>query len=318
MKRFLSAFLLLLLPLLGACDKQAKPPLMFGADIWPGYAGLYLASAQGYLPPQRIRLAEYGNSAEVMQAFRNHALQVAGVTLGEALLLRRDIPDLKIVLLLGASNGADAVLAQPGIGKLSELQGKRVGVENKAGASYFLGLALQQAGLGVRQVTLVSLPPEQQEAAFRAHQVDALVVAGPVRVRLLQAGAVQLFDSSQAPGQMLDVLVTRDEYIGDYYQELTQLLQGWRRAMDYLQAQPGLAAQALSKRAQTDRAQLAQAMQGIQLFDLRRNRELLLGEPPAVAPTIDKVQRFMLDNGRLQLGSDAAALLDTSLLANLK
>lgn len=127
MKRFLSAFLLLLLPLLAACDKQARPPLMFGADAAPGYAAIYLASAQGYLPPQSFRLAEYGNSAEVMQAFRNHALQVAGVSLDEALLLRRDIPDLKIVLLLGASNGADAVLAQPGIGKLSELQGKRVG-----------------------------------------------------------------------------------------------------------------------------------------------------------------------------------------------
>lgn len=129
---------------------------------------------------------------------------------------------------------------------------------------------------------------------------------------------MQLFDSSPVPGQMLDVLVTRDEYIGDYYQQMTQLLQGWRRAMDYLQAEPGLAAQALARRAQTDPAQFAQAMQGIQLFDLRRNRELLLGEPPAVASTIDKVQRFMLDNGRLQLGSDAAALLDTSLLANLK
>jgi NitT/TauT family transport system substrate-binding protein len=318
MKKFLFVLLLALLPLLAACHQQARPPLMFGADAWPGYAALYLASAQGYLPPQGIRLAEYGNSAEVMQAFRNHALQVAGVTLDEALLLRRDIPDLKIVLLLATSNGADAVLAQPGIGKLSELRGKRIGVENKVGTSYFLGLALQQAGLDAHQITMVPLPPDKLEAAFRAHQVDAVVVSGAAQARLLQAGAVQLFDSSQTPGQMLDVLVTRDEYIGDYYQELTQLLQGWRRAVDYLRTEPSQAMQVLARRAQTDPAQFAQAMQGIELLGLRRNRELLLGEPPAVAPTIDKVQRFMLDNGRLQLGSDAAALLDTSLLANLK
>lgn len=309
----------LLLPaLLAACDKTPKPPLVFGAAAWPGYEPVYLAQSLGYLPAQGVRLTEYADAAQVSQALRNHTVQVAGVTLGEALVLRRDIPDLRIVLLLDASNGADALIAQPGITALAQLQGKRVGVDGSALGAYFLNLALKSAGLRSQQVRIVPLAADKQEAAFRAHQVDAVVCAGPVGSRLLQAGGQQLFDSSRVPGKILNVLVMRDADIGEYYQEMLQLLQGWRRAMDYIQAEPAKALPAMAKREQADPEQFSRMLHGIELFGLQRNRELLLSEPPAVAPSIDEMQRFMLNNDLLRVGVDGSVLVATALLADIK
>jgi hypothetical protein len=51
---------------------------------------------------------------------------------------------------------------------------------------------------------------------------------------------------------------------------------------------------------------------------LQRNRELLLDETLAIGPAIDGLQRFMLDNGQLQMGADASTLLDSTLLASIK
>jgi NitT/TauT family transport system substrate-binding protein len=307
----------LFLALLASCNRAPAPPMVFGANVWPGYEPVYLARELGYYSGANLRLAEFGNNSEVMQAFRNQMIQVAAVTLDEALLLHRDIPDLKIILLFDASNGADVIMAQPGITDLKQLQGRRVGVENTALGAYFLSLALDSAGMQARQFDIVPLPVDEQEKAFRAHKVDAVVTFEPVRTRLLADGAQQIFDSSRVPGRILDVLVTRDEYIGEYHHELVQLLQGWRRALDYLKAEPGKAMQTMAGREHIDAVQFSKAMQGLELFGLQRNQELLLGEPPAIAASLEQAQRFMLDRGLLQIGGDASMLVDSTILSEV-
>jgi len=313
--RIIAAVLLPLL--LAACNKTPAPPMVFGANAWPGYEPVYLARELGYFSAVNLRFAEYGNTSEVQQAFRKHELNLAAVTLDEALQLSRDIPDLKIVLLFDASNGADVILAQPGITDMKQLQGRRVGVENTVPGAYFLNLALKSAGMQAGQVEIVSMPVAEQEAAFRAHKVDALVTSEPLRTRLLEAGALAIFDSSRVPGKILDVLVTRDDDMGRYHNEMVELVQGWNRALEYLKAEPGKSTQIMSKHEHIDVAQFGRAMQGIELLGMKRNRELMLGEPPAVESSVEAVQRFLLERGLINMGADTATLLDTSLLAGV-
>lgn len=304
-----------LLPmLLAACDKTPAPPLVFGAHLWPGYEPVYLARELGYFSASNLRLAEYGNAAEVKQAFLKHELHLAAVTLDVALQLSRDIPDLKIVLLLDASNGADVILTQPGISNMKQIQGRRVGVENTVQGAYFLSLALRSAGMQAGQVEVVPLPVAEQEAAFRAHKVDALVTSEPLRTRLQEVGAQTVFDSSRVPGKVLDVLVVRDDDIGRYHHEMGELVQGWQRALEYIHTQPDKAMQIMARHEHVDTAQFGRAMQGIELFGMQRNRELLLGEMPAAGASVEAVQRFLLERGLINMGADPSTLLDASLL----
>lgn len=310
--------LALLSALLAACNKTPKPPLLFGSDLRPGYEPAYLARELGYFSTVNLRLSEYANATAVQQAFRNHAIQLAAVTLDEALQLNRDIPDLKIVFLCDASNGADVVLAQPGIADMKQLQGHRVGVENTARGAYFLNLVLKSAGMQAGQVEVVTLPVAEQESAFRAHKVDALVTAEPLPAHSLEGGAHVLFDSARVPGKILDVLVARDDDIGRYHNEIMEWVQGWNRALEYIHAQPDKAMQLMSTHEHMDTAQFGKTMQGIELLGIQRNGELLLGEPPAVGASVEAVQRFLLDRGLINMGADTATLLDTSLLGKVK
>ena len=308
-----------LLPvLLASCDKTPSPPLMFGARVGQGSEPVYLARELGYFSTDNLRLTEYGNASEVKQAFLKHQLQLAAVTLDEALQLSRDIPDLKIILLLDASNGADVILAQPGITDIKQLQGRRIGLENSVNRAYFLSLALKNAGMQSGQAEIVSLPVAEQEAAFRAHKVDALVTSEPLQTRLQDTHAQALFDSSRVPGKILDVLIARDDDMGHYHREMVEWLRGWHRALEYLHSQPDKAAELMSRREHIDAAQFGRAMQGIELFGLQRNRELLLGDPPAVAGSMEAIQRFLLERGLINMGADTATLLDTSVLAGVE
>ncbi len=316
MKKLL--FVMLTVLALAGCNRPPKPPLVFAASAWPGYASIYLARSQGYLPKAGIRLEEYASAAEVAQALRAHKVQLAAVTLSQALSLHREIPDLKIVLVLDASKGADALLAQPGIGGLAQLRGKRIVAEDVVRGAYLISLAAKEAGMSARQFDVKPMPAGEQQAAFRTHKVDALVAAEPLRSRLLADGAQQVFDSSRVPGKLLDVLVARDDDVGSYNHEMQQLLKGWLRAMDDIRYHPAEAIPAMARDQHANPEQFRQALQGVELFGLQRNRELLLDETLAIGPAIDGLQRFMLDNGQLQMGADASTLLDSTLLASIK
>ncbi|MFZ5530937.1 MAG: ABC transporter substrate-binding protein, partial [Pseudomonadota bacterium] len=164
---------LLLLALLGACSDPPDPPLRVGTNVWPGYEPLYLARDLNFFNAQQVRLVEYPNASEVLRSFRNDAIEVAAVTLDEALLLHDHTPDIRIILGLDYSNGGDALLAQPGIRTLAELKGRRVGVENTALGAYMLSLALESIGMFSSEVQIVPLTVDAHETAFKNKTVDA-------------------------------------------------------------------------------------------------------------------------------------------------
>jgi ABC-type nitrate/sulfonate/bicarbonate transport system substrate-binding protein len=244
-KKTLFAILAALIPvLLSACDKTPQPPLVFGANAWPGYEPVYLARELGYLQGANLRLDAYGTGAEVEQAFQKHAVHVAALPLDRALLLRQDIPDLKIILLFDAQAAA---ASPPGKG--------------------------------------------------------------------LEAGKGAPAGKAPETGRKMDVLVTRDEDIGQYHHEMQQLLQGWRRALDYMHASPDQAVQIMAQREHLTPAQFNLALQGIELYGWQRNQQLMIGEPPPVGAAFEAAQRALLAEGKLNMGVDTSMLLEPTLLA---
>jgi NitT/TauT family transport system substrate-binding protein len=314
--KFVSRILLILLfpALLVACNKKPDPPLVFGSVLKPGYEPVYLARELGYFSTTNLHFSEFGHVAEVQQAFRNRSIQAAAVSLGEALQLSRELPDLKIALILDASQGADVILAQRDITELKQLQGHRIGMRNTVQGAYFLDLALKSIGMQYGQVEAVPLSENEEESAFRSHKVDALVTSSLLNESLSTAGAHPLFDSTRVPGKVIDVLVARDEDIGRYHNEMMEVVEGWNRALKYIHTEPDKAMEIMAKHEKMDTGHFIKAMQGVELLGVQRNSELLSGDQPMAAANIEAVQRFLLERGLISIGADTATLLDTSLL----
>jgi NitT/TauT family transport system substrate-binding protein len=305
---------LCMLLLLSACSDEYVEPLVFGAVTWPGYDPAYVARELGYLKEEQVHLAEFTNSTEVLRAFRNGQLDVAGLTLDEALGLRRSVPDLQIFLVTDFSNGADVLMVRHGIRNLGQLKGKRIGVEKTALGAYYLSLILRAADLSGKDIRIVSLPLDEQARAFRAGKVDAVVTFDPVRSELLQQGAEVLFDSTKVPGKIVDTLVVRAADVEAQQAHLHALVQAWFRALNVIQQDKTRAYPIMARHEQVPLAQLEQAMPGLLLLDRQQNLQQFSGNPSALFNTSTEIQRILKENGLVTGSDDLSQLINPRLV----
>lgn len=300
----------------GCSAEPPPPPLRVGTNSWPGYEPLYLARSLDYYPDGTVQLINLPSTTEVTRAYRNGDLDVVAVTLDELLQLANTRPGMRAILVTNISAGGDAILGRAPATGLQDLRGKRIGVEASALGAYFLTRALQLADLAVSDVQVVPLSIAEQESAFRSGSIDAVVTFDPVRSKLLQAGAVSLFDSRQLPGEIVDVLAVDGALLTERRADLEGLLQGWFKAVDYLKQRPNEATNLMAPRLGLSPEDLRQSYQLIDiplasesysLLDPRGDRSLAL--------TLGRLGRLMVARQLLPvMPTDPTTLLDPQAL----
>ena len=305
---------LVLLALATGCTPEPATPLRLGTNLWTGYEPLYLAQARGYFADAPIRLVEYTSATQVIHGFRNGTIDAAALTLDEVLLLIQDGHQPCLILVMDISHGADAILGRAGVQRLADLRGRRVGVESTAVGSYLLARALQTARLPRSALQIVPLEFDEHERAFREGRVDAIVTFEPVRSKLLAAGAHILFDSRQIPGEIMDVLVMRREYLQQHPAAARQLVAGWFRALDAMQQAPQETAAHMATRLGIRADNYLAALKLLHLPDREENRRLLGGDTPAALTAANRLADTMLDQHLLRTRPDLQHLPDARFL----
>ena len=282
--------------LLAGCGPPDEPPLRVAMIGWIGYQPLNIALGQGELPGNEIRVAHFASNTESLRAFRNGNVDVAALTLDEALLLRADGHDIRVILLMDYSHGADTILARPGIETLADLEGRRVGVENSAATAYLLARGLEHGGLGADAVEVVRVDAGRHTEAFVQGHVDALATFEPIRTRLLREGAVELFDSTRIPGEIIDVLVAHREALDLHRNHLTDLIRAWFRALDQLETNPGKARALIARHTDLSPQDLELALAGVQFPSLAENCKVLANDGQALHESTRRLVALMREN----------------------
>lgn len=298
---FFKPILLLLIvvfSLLG-CSSEQPSTLKVGTNVWPGYEPLYLARASGLWKAERISIIEFNSTSEVLRAFRNHSVDVAALTLDEAISLIADRPDTRIIMGTDFSAGADVVIAQPGIETAGQLKGKTIGVESTTVGAYMLARFLEVNQLILSDINIVFMAVDRHEEAFSQREVDAVVTFEPVKTQLLKQGGYTLFSSSNIPGEVLDVLVTRQEVIEKNAKQLQALTDGWFQSLTIIKEHRELALLTMAPRLGISSQELDTAMQGLTFLDRKDNQHLLGPEKAAMNETATKIEKIMLSNGLL-------------------
>lgn len=307
--RCCSLFLLLSV---SACEDPQEPLLRIGTNIWPGYEHLYLARSLGFYEQSEIKLVEMTSAPDVINALRNGALEGGALTLDEVLSLIDDGIALKVILVMDFSEGGDVLLVKPGIDSLAALRGKYIAVENTAVGAILLDGALKAADLSVSDVNIISCSHSEHIKCYQS--ADAVVTYGPTRSKLLKLGAQLLFDSSQIPGRIVDVLAVHAETVKTNPNALKKLLTGYFKAHDYFFASPESAANLMSPRLQLSPVEVLASYAGINLTGLEGNRTLLNGKPSPLQLTADDIRRLMLQNKFLKNKFSVEGLIDNSFL----
>lgn len=277
------------------CTPTPETPLRVGINIWPGYEPLFLAQSLEYYDDFPVELKDYPSSTEASQALRNGDIEVAGLTMDETLLLAQTNPDVRVILITDFSNGADVLMAKPEIETIEDLKGKKIGLESNALGGYVLTRILENANLSLEDIEVVSLGVSEHEEAYKQNLVDAVITFEPVRSNLLKEGATILFDSTQIPKEIVDVLVTSQDTIDNRPEALEKLVKGWFRSLEYNSENQQAAAEVMAVREQINPEQFIESLELLIIPDLETNIALLSKNDPSLIDSVEQLQKVMLN-----------------------
>ena len=268
-------------------------PLRIGMNTWPGYEPFVFAKEQGFLA-ENVKISRVASATDVIKSFKSDIIDVACITLDEAIILQnRSEEAIKIITIMDFSTGGDAVISKKEIKSMVELKGKRVGVESSALGAFMISRAVDLTpNLKMNDLKIINLGYEHQEAEFKKGNVDAVVTFEPVKTNLLQGNAHVIFDSTQIPGEILDVMVVKEKTILTKKTALQSLVNGWYKSIEYISNNQDKSLQKMAKYEHISYQEFKTAYNGIKVPSLIENSKFYKDK---LDDTIIKINAILLE-----------------------
>ena len=137
------------------------------------------------------------------------------------------------------SNGNDAVVLRD-TSELSAIAGERVHLVELSVSHYLLARALDSIGLSERDITLVNTSDADMVSAWAGTGVPAVVTWNPMLAEISDMPtANKVFDSSQIPGEILDLTVVNSETLSAHPEFGYALVGAWYETIALMMAEQG-------------------------------------------------------------------------------
>lgn len=157
------------------------------------------------------------------------------------------------------SNGNDALLVRNNL-TIPQLSGKRVNLVEYSVSHYLLSRALDKNGLKDSDVKVVNVSDSDIAPAFVANNdQEAVVTWNPLVMEIMKTpGVSKIFDSSQIPGEVLDIMFVRNKVLKDNPKLGKALAGAWFEVMGIMSTRGGQSQSALTKMAQAGGSSLTE------------------------------------------------------------
>jgi NitT/TauT family transport system substrate-binding protein len=289
--------------------------IKLGFSAWPGWFPWQVTQEAGLFKKAgvNVELVWFEGYTDSINALTAGKLDANSQTLNDTLAAVAAGADERIVLVNDNSSGNDQIIADRGIQMVSDLRGKRVGVEAGVVDHFLLALGLQKAGMTLKDVEIVNLETGAAAAAFASGQLDAVAVFAPFTTQALKrTGSHTLISSKEFPGSIPDHLVVTASLVKDRPQDVQKLVNAWYLTLDYIKANPAKARLIMAKRAGVSESEYADYDAGTTIFTQQQAQSAF--EPGNDMTHLDfaakEIGRFLLDNGFVKEQVNLAGLFE--------
>jgi NitT/TauT family transport system substrate-binding protein len=157
---------------------------------------------------KKVRFKNYDSYSVALDQFVKGNSDGLCTTTFETLLALNKGVDLGVVFLLDYTQGSDALIAKRSVTSLTDLKGKRVGVEQNSVAHFTLLKALDKAGLEDSDIHVTFNETSILVELYLHNKLDAISLYDPYLNELKTKGDSHiLFSSVEIPGLICDVLI---------------------------------------------------------------------------------------------------------------
>ncbi|MEO0653794.1 MAG: putative urea ABC transporter substrate-binding protein [Pseudomonadota bacterium] len=204
------------------------------------------------------------------------------------------------------SNGNDAVILK-GEGDLASLAGKPVNLVELSVSHYLLARALDSVDLREADLaSVINTSDADMIAAFATDDVEAVVTWNPLVSTILEdPSATKLFDSSDIPGEIIDLMVVNTETLAANPDFGKAMVGAWYEVMGLMAAGDAEVLTAMAEASGTDlegyKAQLASTEMFYDPADA-----VAFTQGAELPATMVSVAEFLFDKGILGEGAPSA------------
>ena len=211
-------------------------PFKVTMHLWPGYYHSFIAREKGFFEEEgvNVELKIVEDIDANLRAFVDGKADAAFGLQSDAMLMAAGGIPVKIVYIVDYSNGGDVVISHPNIRTISDLKGKRIGVDKLNGFNHvFMAELLRINGLTEDDVEILPVSASSVPKALAEGRIDAGQTWEPYTSEALANGYRLLASTADAPGIVTDVLMARSDTVERRAPEIRALLKGLFRALDY-------------------------------------------------------------------------------------
>jgi NitT/TauT family transport system substrate-binding protein len=223
--------------------------------------------------------------------------------------------DTTAVIIGDFSAGNDAVILKDKTA-LADIKGQSVNLVEFSVSHYLLARALESVGMTERDVSVVNTSDPDMVGAFQTADVSAMVTWNPMVSEIVALpGATSVFDSSQIPGEIIDMMVANSGVLADNPNFGKALAGIWYDTMAVMVADTpeGAAARAAMGAASgTDQAGFESQLAATKLFPTPAEA-VAFTTSPDLEVTMDKVRTFLFEKGLLGSGAPSADVIGIEL-----
>ena len=207
------------------------------------------------------------------------------------------------------SNGNDGIVLKGEKKTLGDLKGMDVNLVELSVSHYLLARGLERAGLSEKDHKVVNTSDADLVAAFATDDVQAVATWNPLLAEIeATPGVTKVFDSSQIPGEIIDLMVVNSDTLKDN-PELGKALTGaWYEIMATMSADSdaGKAAREhMAKASGTDLAGYEAQLAATKMFYSAKDA-VAFANSPKLPATMTKVAEFSFSHGLLGEGAQSA------------
>lgn len=292
---------IVLLLLLAGCGQEEEQALRIGINPWPGYDLLYLAQEKGWFREAGLRVAieEFTSLGDSRRAFERGQVDIIGGTPVELLLAAgQSDRDPRAFLVTNWSEGADEILADPGIATVADLRGERVAVEPASLDLLVLAVALERADVPFDAVERVPMAQARMPTAMAEDEVAAAVTYPPASLAIRESTeATAVFTTQEAPRTVIDLLIGDQSLIREHPDKLARLAQIFDRARTFLREEPEAAHRIIGRREGLPPDELADLLSGIRILGLKEQSKLWQANGREVRRALLRAGRMLQNAG---------------------
>lgn len=204
------------------------------------------------------------------------------------------------------SNGNDAVILK-GEGRLEDLAGKPVNLVELSVSHYLLARGLDSVGLAERDLaSVINTSDADMIAAYSTDDVEAVVTWNPLVSTILQEpGATKLYDSSDIPGEIIDIMWVNTETLAANPSFGKALTGAWYELMTLMASGDEEALTAMAEASGTDLAGYKAQLASTEMFWDPADAVAFTSDD-ALKTTMVNVAEFLFDKGILGEGAPSA------------